>query len=139
MHARLLDIGAGRIAHMDATGIDVLASQSNDQLAEAIRSYPTRFAGLAAGAPQDPHAAAREIERAVVGLGMKGVIINSHTMGEYLDHPRSWAIFEAAEALDAPIYLHPREPGPPLVQPFLDYGLYFAGWGFAVEAGLHAT
>ena len=25
-----------------------------------------------------------------------------------------------------------------MVQPFLDYGLYFAGWGFAVETGLHA-
>jgi 2,3-dihydroxybenzoate decarboxylase len=59
-------------------------------------------------------------------------------MGEYLDDPKCWAIFEAAESLGAPIYLHPREPAPGLVQPYLDYGLYFAGWGFAAEAGLHA-
>jgi len=25
-----------------------------------------------------------------------------------------------------------------MVAPYLDYGLYFAGWGFAAEAGLHA-
>ena len=29
-------------------------------------------------------------------------------------------------------------PAPSMVTPFLDYGLYFAGWGFAAETGLHA-
>jgi 2,3-dihydroxybenzoate decarboxylase len=158
VHARLLDLGAGRIAHMDATGIDmqvlsltapgvqvfdaitgtVLARQANDRLAEAVRSYPKRFAGLAAIAPQHPESAAREMERAIGSLNLKGAIINSHTMGEYLDDPKYWSIFEAAESLSTPIYLHPREPGPGMVQPYLDYGLYFAGWGFAAEAGLHA-
>ena len=47
-------------------------------------------------------------------------------------------IFEAMEATGLPMYLHPREPAPSMVTPFLDYGLYFAGWGFAVETGLHA-
>jgi 2,3-dihydroxybenzoate decarboxylase len=42
------------------------------------------------------------------------------------------------EATGLPMYLHPREPAPSMVKPFLDYGLYFAGWGFAVETGLHA-
>jgi len=158
VHARLLDLGAGRIAHMDATGIAVqvlsltapgvqvfdaitgaaLAKQANDRLAEAVRNYPTRFAGLAAIAPQHPESAAREMERVISNLNLKGSIINSHTMGEYLDDPKYWAIFEAAESLGAPIYLHPREPAPGMVQPYLDYGLYFAGWGFAAEGGLHA-
>lgn len=78
------------------------------------------------------------MERSIGNLNMKGIIINSHTMGEYLDDPKYWAIFEAAESLGAPIYLHPREPAPGLVPPYLDYGLYCAGWGFAAEAGLHA-
>ena len=59
-------------------------------------------------------------------------------MGAYLDDPKYWEIFEAAEAADVRIYLHPREPAPSQIQPYLDYGLYFAGWGFAIEAGLHA-
>ena len=155
---RLLDIGHGRIAHMDSIGVDMhvlsltspgvqvfeaalatrLAAASNDALAGAVRAHPTRLAGLAAIAPQDPAAAAREIERAARTLGLCGVIINSHTMGEYLDAPKYRPILEAAQAFDMPIYLHPREPAPSMVTPYLDYGLYFAGWGFAAETGLHA-
>src|SRR5471032_96666 len=70
---RLLDIGPGRIAHMDAIGVDMqilsltspgvqvfdaalatrLAAASNDALTAAVKAYPARFAGLAAVAPQD--------------------------------------------------------------------------------------
>jgi len=155
---RLLDIGAARIAHMDAIGIDMqvlsltspgvqvfetalatrLAAESNDVLAAAVRAYPTRFAGLAAIAPQDPAAAAKEIERGATQLGLCGIIVNSHTKGEYLDAPKFRPILEAAQAHDLPIYLHPREPAASWVGPYLDYALWFAGWGFAAETGLHA-
>ncbi|HEV7610761.1 MAG TPA: amidohydrolase family protein [Steroidobacteraceae bacterium] len=158
VHEQLVDVGAGRIRLMDATGIDMqilsltapgvqvfdpatattLARESNDILVEAIRKHPTRLAGLAAVAPQNPHGAAAELAR-VAGLpGIKGLIINSHTRGEYLDAAKYWTIFEAAESLGLPLYLHPREPSPSMIAPFLEYGLYFAGWGFAAEAGLHA-
>ncbi|WP_316188828.1 amidohydrolase family protein [Bradyrhizobium sp. SZCCHNS1054] len=157
LHGRLVDIGKGRIAHMDEVGVDMqvlsltspgvqvfapdlalrLAADANDALAEAVRAAPTRLAGLGAIAPQDPPAAAREIER-IKSLGLRGLIVNSHTFGEYLDAPRYVPIFEAMEATGLPMYLHPREPAPGMVQPFLDYGLYFAGWGFAAETGLHA-
>jgi 5-carboxyvanillate decarboxylase len=158
VHEQLIDVGAGRIALMDATGIDMqilsmtapgvqvfdpatatrLARESNDVLVEAIKGHPTRLAGLAAVAPQNPKGAAAELAR-VAGLpGIKGLIINSHTGGEYLDAAKYWPIFEAAEALGLPLYLHPREPSPSMIGPYLEYGLYFAGWGFAAEAGLHA-
>jgi len=133
--SRLANIGEGRIRDMDATGIEMqvlsltspgvqvfdaatankIASDTNDQVAETIRKYPTRFAGLAAAAPQDPKAAAKEIERGVRKLGLKGVIINSHTRGEFLDDPKFWEIFEAAEALNVPIYLHPQAPPPSMI------------------------
>ncbi len=157
LHARLLDLGEGRIAHMNKVGVDMqvlsltspgvqvfapdratrLAADSNDALAQAVRSHPDRFAGLGAVAPQAPDDAAREIGR-IKALGLHGLIINSHTFGEYLDLPKYRPVLEAAEAEGLPIYLHPREPGPGMVAPFLDYGLYFAGWGFAVETSLHA-
>jgi 2,3-dihydroxybenzoate decarboxylase len=70
-------------------------------------------------------------------LGFKGVIINSHTRGEYLDDPKFWAIFEACEALDVPIYLHPQGLSKGLVTPFLEAGLDGAIYGFGVETGLH--
>jgi 2,3-dihydroxybenzoate decarboxylase len=154
---RLMDLGENRIAAMDAAGIDLqilaltapgvqvfgadtgtaLAADSNDQLAEAVRKYPTRYAGMTAIAPQDPRRAALEIERGAVRLGMKGVIVNSHTKGEYLADPKYWEIFEAAEAHDTPIYIHPREPSPEMVRPFIDYDLLRGDLGFGVEVAFH--
>lgn len=156
--ARLEDLGAGRLADMDANGIDVqilsltspgvqifaadtaveLARAANDELADAIRAHPDRYSGLAAIAPQSPAAAAKELERAVRELGLKGVIVNSHTHGEYLDDAKFWDIFAAAEALNVPVYLHPNTPSNAMIEPFLARGLDGAVFGFAVETGLHA-
>ena len=154
----LQDLDGQRIAHMDERGIDkqVIALTSpgvqimdtatavsfsrlaNDQLAEAIRKHPTRFVGMIAVAPQDPAAAAKEMERGVNKLGMSAVIINSHTHGEYLSDPKFWDIFAAAEALDVPIYLHPNTPPANMIQPFLECGLDGAIFGFGVETALHS-
>jgi predicted TIM-barrel fold metal-dependent hydrolase len=154
--AQCADIGAGRIATMDRDGVDMqvlmisapgvqpfsasegaaLARDSNDQLADAIRRYPTRFAGLAACAPQDPQAAVREIERGINTLHLNGIIINSHTNNEYLSEQRYWPILEAAEALDAAIYIHPRDPAAQLAGSNVPY-LSGAGWAYGVEVGTH--
>jgi 5-carboxyvanillate decarboxylase len=155
---RLADLGQRRIDDMDATGVDVqilsltspgvqifdaatavaLARSANDELAAAIAAHPTRYAGLAAIAPQDPSAAAKELERGVQSLGLKGAIVNSHTHGEYLDDEKFWEIFAAAEVLDVPVYLHPNTPSNGMIQPFMERGLDGAVFGFAVETGLHA-
>ena len=154
---QLTDIGEKRIRDMDISGIDkmvlsltapgvqifdaatanALATSTNDQLAEAIRKHPDRLAGLAAVAPQDPPAAAKEMERGIKKLKLNGVIINSHTKGEYLDDSKYWEIFEAAEALDAAIYLHPQTPPPDMVMPYLARGFERAIMGFAHETSLH--
>jgi len=156
LRGRLQDLGQRRLADMDATGIDrqiisltapgtqifdagravAMATLANDQLAEACQAHPDRYTGLTAIAPQDPEAAAAEIERGAK-LGFKGVIINSHTRDEYLDDPKFWPVFEAAEALDTPVYLHPNTPSRGLIDPLLDAGLDGAIFGFAVETGLH--
>jgi 5-carboxyvanillate decarboxylase len=144
---RLQDLSARRLADMDATGIDVqilsltspgvqifdadtavgLARSANDELAAAIAAHPTRYAGLAAVAPQDPAAAAKELERGVRKLGLKGAIVNSHTHGEYLDDPKFWDILAAAEALDVPIYIHPNTPSNAMIKPFMELRLVVSG------------
>ncbi|MEI7783528.1 MAG: amidohydrolase family protein [Betaproteobacteria bacterium] len=154
---RIQDVDARRIADMDATGIDMqllmltspgvqmfqpdeavaLAASSNDQLADTIARYPTRFSGLAAFAPNAPAAAAKEIERSVSKLGLKGALVNSHTQGKYMDDEFYWPIFEACEALDVPLYIHPNTPSPQMVEPFLSRCLDAAVYGFAAETGLH--
>ena len=153
----LLDLDDRRIADMDATGIDLqilsltspgvnvletdtaraLSVSSNDELAAAIARHPGRYAGLAAFAPQDPAHAAKEIERGARKLGLKGAIFNGHVHNEYLDDPKYWAIFEACEALNVPIYLHPTGPAAGLIQPMLEKGLDGAIFGFGVDTGLH--
>ena len=155
---RLEDLGERRLADMDSTGIAMqvlgltapgvqifdadtavgLARAANDELADAIARHPRRFTGLAAIAPQNPGAAAKELERAVRKLGLKGAIVNSHTRGEYLDDPKYWDILAAAEALDVPIYIHPTTPPNAMIAPFIERGLEGAVFGFAVETGLHA-
>jgi 2,3-dihydroxybenzoate decarboxylase len=155
--ASMLDMGAGRIAAMDRLGIDMqlllltapgvqvfdagtataLAADSNDQLADAVKQYPSRLAGLAAVAPQDPRKAAQEIERARRTLGLKGVVINSHTKGEFLDDMKFWELLEAAEANDAPLYIHPRNPAPAMLQPYLERSLEAGILGFAADVALH--
>lgn len=151
----LLDIGAGRIADMDRDGIDIqiialtspgvqhlqaneavrLARLVNDRLAEAVVAYPKRFAPLVTIAPQDPAAAVAEAERCLKTRGFCGLMINSHTAGEYLDQPKFWPILEAAQAMDAPIYIHPNAPGPGVAGAAIPG--FTVGWAYAVETGTH--
>jgi predicted TIM-barrel fold metal-dependent hydrolase len=109
---------------------------ANDRLAEASRKYPDRITGLAAFAPRDPARAARELERAVRTLGLKGGIVNSHSLGEYLDDRKFWPIFEAVQAMGVPIYIHPRDPSPQMIKPFEVFG-FKIGWSWAAEVGTH--
>ncbi|MGN1057437.1 MAG: amidohydrolase family protein [Comamonas sp.] len=154
----LTDMDDLRLKHMDDAGVDVqvlaltspgvqvmddavaveCARQSNDFLAAAIQRHPTRLAGMLAVAPQNPAEAAKEIARGVSTLGMNAVVINSHTKGEYLSDTKFWEIFEAAEAHDAPIYLHPNALPQQMYPLFKECGLDGAIYGFGVETGFHA-
>lgn len=163
--SQLQDLGAGRLQHMDATGIDVqvlsygspgtqvlpaaeavpLAREANDQVAAAIAAHPDRFAGFATLPTPDPQAAASEFERAVHQLGFVGAMINGRTEDRFLDDPRFRPILEAAVTLDVPIYLHPTFP-PQAVQdayyagfdPAVSTIFATSGWGWHLETGIHA-
>ena len=146
-----------RLEYMDRDGIDMqvlslmqpgvqifdskegaaMAIEVNNQITEIVQRNPSRFVALAAIAPQNPNAAAKELERAVEKLGMKGAVINSHTKNEYLDNEKFWPILEAAEALNVPIYLHPRDPAAGIYD-HCNYGGLQMIWGFGADASLHA-
>lgn len=158
LQSKLTDMEV-RLAEMDANGVDwhlaslvspgvqvfdadqgsALASQVNDALAAHIRRHPGRLCGLAAIAPQDPERAAGEIGRAMTELGLNGIIINSHTHGEFLDDPKYAPIFAAAVRYKAPIYLHPTFPPDEMIKPFEHYNMTGAIWGFGAETSLHAV
>jgi 5-carboxyvanillate decarboxylase len=156
---RLLDLTDTRLKTMDKAGIDMqvlslstpgceqfdpangttYSKKTNEELAKAVNAHPDRFIGLAALAPQSPDEAARELERAVKELGFKGAKLNSHVGSDYLDNQKYWSIFEMAEMLDVPIFIHPNTPGPAMINPYSDYGFALAGptWGFGAEVGFH--
>src|SRR5215813_2186387 len=155
---RLLDLGQQRIAHMDETGIDKavlaltapgaqplldleeargLAQRANDYLAENVAAHQDRYIGMTTVAPQDPQWSAREIVRGAGELGFKGVQINSHTQGEYLDHPKFDPIFRALADTGQPLYIHPSRPPDAMIGPMLEAGLDGAIFGFGVAVGMH--
>lgn len=156
---QLADLGEQRIAHMDAAGIDVqvlsfgspgtqgfdadiavpMARDANDRLHEAMQAHPGRFEGFAALPTASPDAAAEELERAVTKLGFKGAMIHGHTRGSFLDDRKYWVIFERAEALNVPIYLHPTLAHPAALSSYFQgyEELARAGWGFAIDTSCH--
>jgi 2,3-dihydroxybenzoate decarboxylase len=125
---RLADLAEERLPEMDAAGVDLAvlslnspgiqaepdaqlavarAAEVNDLLAGLIAEHPTRYSGFAALPLQDGEAAAKELERAVRQLGLRGALVNAHTQGRYLDDPSLRVVWEHAEGLGVPLYLHP--------------------------------
>jgi uncharacterized protein len=162
--AGIYDLGESRIAAMDDAGIDMqilsyatpsaerlepslakeLTRQANDTLAAAVSKHPDRFLGFATLPMLDPAAAARELERTVRDLGFVGAMLNGHVNGRYLDDKFFWPVFECAEALGVPIYMHIQIPPKPVVDAY--YGgfapevsafLSIAGSGWHIDNGVH--
>ncbi|HJQ48788.1 MAG TPA: amidohydrolase family protein [Amycolatopsis sp.] len=127
--SRLADFEKYRLPEMDEYGVDVQvlsltspglqaqldttravedARRVNVFLAEIVGKYPGRFAGLAALPLQDPAAAAAELEYAVTELGLRGALVNDHTLGRYLDDRTFDVVWERLQALRVPLYIHPN-------------------------------
>ncbi len=157
--AGLLDLGNSRIAAMDAAGISFqvvsltapgcqgyeadksipMARDANDRMHAAVKAHPDRLAGFAALPTADPAEAAKELERSVKKLGLKGALINGHTRGSFLDDKKYWGIFECAQALDVPVYLHPTRPQLAVMKAVYEgyEELSGAAWGFSADTGAH--
>jgi aminocarboxymuconate-semialdehyde decarboxylase len=93
-----------------------LSRRLNDHIAEVVRAFPKRFAGLATVPLQDPDLAARELERAVRELGLRGAEIGTHVdANEYchgvecrnLDDRGLDVFWDTAQGLDAALFVHP--------------------------------
>ena len=164
MRAKLLDMGAGRIASMDEAGIDVQvlslaalgvnklapAEQTavlrgvHDELASAVKANPGRFKAFATPGLKEPIEAVKEIERCVRELGFVGVLLDGTTDGKFLDAPELFPVLEAIAALNVPLYLHPAPPPQQVAEVYyaglpgeVGHLLSIAGWGWHAENGLH--
>jgi len=121
-----LVMGTSRLQQMDEQGIDVevlsinpfwyaidrelarsLIKSQNEQLAAFCAAHADRFAGLATVALQHPDLAATQLEEGMK-LGLKGGSIGASVNGEELASPRLDPFWAKAEALRAPIFIHPQ-------------------------------
>ena len=159
---RLEDIGNSRLQLMDETGIDVqvlsltspglhnlgsesihLAIQTNDYVAEIVKKTPDRFQGFASLPMFAPKEAAKELDRSVKNLGMKGAMLCGRTREKNLDHKDYWELFECAEALGVPLFIHPQIPQKAIrdiyysgFDEFTDLAFSTFGLGWHYEAGI---
>jgi len=113
-----------------------IARAMNDGMAELARAHPDRFLPLATLPLQDATCAAGELDRAVTRLGLRGACICTHVNGVDLDDPRFAPVFEMAERLDVPLFLHPQNAGD--VTRLKDYHLWNL-IGFPMETATAAA
>ena len=144
---RLDDLGEGRIALMDESGVDVqvlsvttpalhnldpelsvtLARHTNDLVAATIANHPTRFQGFATLPTAAPAEAVHELERSVQRLGLVGAMLCGRTRDKNLDHPDFRPMFGTAANLGIPIFVHPQIPQRAVRE------VYYSGFGDLID------
>jgi predicted TIM-barrel fold metal-dependent hydrolase len=156
----LLDLGERRLREMDEAGIDLqvishfpsgpqnlppadaikMSRATNDLILETVNKYPDRFAGFASLPLTDPIGAERELERAIRELGFKGAMLHGMAAGVPLDDRRFWGIYQLAQALDVPIYIHPDAPPAAVAEAYYKGypALIGPGWSYTVESATQA-
>nr|WP_202487772.1 amidohydrolase family protein [Streptomyces sp. SID8354] len=161
---RLEDLEAGRIAAMDAQGIDVsvlaltppgvqplpsrealaLSRAANDMAAAAVARHPTRFRSLSTLPMSSPKDVGSELERAA-GMGHIGTMVYGRSGDLFLDDPAYDDFFSAASELGQPVFIHPQLPSTAVrdasyrgFDPMTDLALATFGWGWHLDAATAA-
>jgi len=146
---RLQDLQNGSVSlqvlsHVPLDGSPSICAEINDDLALNISKSAGRLAGFAILPMEDPRAAANELSRCVKEHGFLGALIDTHLNGQFYDDERFWLIFEKAEELDVPIYIHPTFASDPMLEHYkgnyddtVALALSAYGWGWHAETGHH--
>ncbi|MGV4928414.1 amidohydrolase family protein (plasmid) [Streptomyces sp. BHT-5-2] len=161
---RLEDLGAGRIAAMDAQGIDMsvlalappgvqplppgkalaLSRAANDMAAAVVARHPTRFRALSTLPMSSPKDVAGELERAA-GMGHAGTMVHGRSGDLFLDDPAYDDFFSAAAELGQPVFIHPQLPSTAVrdasyrgFDPMTDLALATFGWGWHLDTATAA-
>ncbi|SCF77311.1 hypothetical protein GA0115260_1023323 [Streptomyces sp. MnatMP-M27] len=161
---RLEDLGASRIAAMDAQGIDVsvlaltppgvqpllprealtLSRAANDMAAAAVARHPDRFRSLSTLPMSSPKDVAGELERAA-GMGHVGTMVYGRSGDLFLDDPAYDDFFSAAAELGQPVFIHPQLPSTSVrdasyrgFDSMTDLALATFGWGWHLDTAIAA-
>jgi aminocarboxymuconate-semialdehyde decarboxylase len=87
-----------------------LSRAINDSSSALCVKYPKRFTAAITLPVQDVKLSLQELERARKLPGMKAVNFPENVSGKNIDDQSLWPIYERAEALNLPIFLHNLDP-----------------------------
>jgi aminocarboxymuconate-semialdehyde decarboxylase len=82
----------------------------NDGIAKTVKKYPKHFQGLAMLPLIDTKLALKELDRAVLDLGLKGMCMLTNVAGKTSDADFLLPVYERAQQLGVPIFIHPTTP-----------------------------
>ncbi|KAJ5666118.1 metal-dependent hydrolase [Penicillium maclennaniae] len=132
------------ISHGPGIRPSALCAAANDKLALAVSENP-RMMGFAMLPMDDPAAAVKELERCVKVLHFIGALVDNHVNGKFYENVRFWPVFQKAEELKVPIYIHPSFPTDELSKHYegnfrgndkISLALGAFGWGWHSEIAL---
>lgn len=114
--ARVAEAGVTSVISSPAIGGDVgyrsltdameVVELLNSAAARAQASHPGAFYGLAVVPMQDTATALAVLDQAI-GLGLRGLCVFSNIDGDGIADRRLWPVYQRAEELDLPVFLHP--------------------------------
>jgi aminocarboxymuconate-semialdehyde decarboxylase len=94
---------------LPAGDAEYLADVMNEQIAGMVARAPRNFAGIGMVCAQDVPLAARQLQK-IKTLGFAGIEIGTHINGIALGSDTLLPLYEAAEAMDLAIFVHPLHP-----------------------------
>lgn len=154
---RLIEIGPERLKTMEEGGVKLQVVShipvvigleecraTNDQLHQDVKQKPGRFAAFASLPMGEPRSIASELERCVKDLAAVGALIPNHANGVYYDGADYLPMWQAAERLKVPIYLHPCPPSSQALPLFhgnysgdVEFAVGTHAWDWHTNCGLH--
>ena len=119
---RVVNIPGNLIADANGHVPSETIREMNDEVAALAGRHPGRIFGLASVDAYDGDLSAREAERAIRDLGLKGLFVDC-ARGEYLiDAPQARPTLEIAAKYGVPVFMHPIAPEP-LTKQMTPYGI----------------
>jgi aminocarboxymuconate-semialdehyde decarboxylase len=119
---RVVNIPAQLIADADGHVPHETIMAINDHVAAIAARYPGRIHGLASIDAYDGERAAREAERAIRDLKLRGLFVDCARGDAFIDAPQARPALEVAAKLGVPVFAHPVAPQP-LTRQMAPYGV----------------
>ncbi|MFD3931919.1 amidohydrolase family protein [Streptomyces sp. NPDC058614] len=95
----------------DPADIGKRARLVNEEVAEAVRAHPNRFAGLMLLPLPDLHSALAELAYGFDVLGLDGVLLMTNYKGSYVGDPNWAPLYAELDRRGAYVFVHPTMPG----------------------------